>query len=67
MVLHRPVETAPFCGKYGGYFRFARFTNKATIGFAECIGEWVLKNSLCKNLQKIDRVRTPYKGFVEVA
>ena len=28
---------------------------------------WVLKNSLCQNLQKIDRVRMPYKRFVEAA
>jgi hypothetical protein len=33
----------------------------------ERIGLWVLKNSLCKNPQKIDRVRMPNKRFVEVA
>jgi hypothetical protein len=28
---------------------------------------WLLKNSLCKNPQKIDHVRMPYKRFVGVA
>jgi hypothetical protein len=28
---------------------------------------WVLKNSLCQNPRKIDRVRIPYKRFVVVA
>jgi hypothetical protein len=33
----------------------------------ECIGLWLLKNSLSKNPQKLDRVRMPYKRFVGVA
>jgi len=35
--------------------------------FNECIGEWLLKNSLPKNPQKLVRVRMPYKRFTGAA